>query len=237
MVYWLDSFTQVLQTQREVCCVVETNSKSILLGIHNPGLRRNLLIKFSGYRPILGDFARACEVIDGLRGRYPNLVSSSLVGALVVAEDHRNCLHYGVDPLDIMRTFKVRIFERRRQGASTIEQQLVRTITARYEKTPRRKIREQLIAVMLNFECDKADLARAYLQVAYYGVSLVGVRGVQKLQAQAPIDADAVIVAHLKCPRVKGYDGVMARKHCARVQRVNALISGRRSMEFQRALS
>lgn len=195
------------------------------------------MIKLTGYRSVLNDFSRSCEVINGLRSRYPNLISSSLVGALVVAEDHRNCLHYGVDPLAIMRTFKVRIFEKKRQGASTIEQQLVRTITARYEKTPRRKIREQLIAVMLNFKYDKADLARAYLQVAYYGVSLVGVRGVQKLQALAPADTDAVIVAHLKYPRVKDYDGVMARKHCARVRHVNALISGRRSTEFQRASS
>ncbi|EKT4465747.1 transglycosylase domain-containing protein [Pseudomonas putida] len=186
---------------------------------------------------MLNDFSRACEVVDGLRGRYPDLISSSLVGALVVAEDHRNCLHYGVDPLAIMRAFKVRMFERKRQGASTIEQQLVRTITARYEKTPRRKIREQLIAVMLSFKYDKADLARVYLQVAYYGVSLVGVRGLQKLQALAPIDADAVIVAHLKYPRVKGYDGVMAKKHYARVRHVNALISDRRSIEFQRVSS
>ncbi|QWC50546.1 transglycosylase domain-containing protein [Pectobacterium atrosepticum] len=38
------------------------------------------------------------------------------------------------------------------QGGSTIDQQLVRTLTGRYERTLRRKIREQAIAILLNYK-------------------------------------------------------------------------------------
>lgn len=151
-------------------------------------------------------------------------MTGSLIKALVVAEDHRNAVHYGVDPLAILRTIKVRIFQGRRQGASTIEQQLVRTITGRYEKTPRRKIREQFLAVMLNVKFDKEELASCYLKIAYYGVSLAGYKGIERIKAVTSVDSDSVIVAHLKYPKTRNADDLMAKKHMVRVEHINSLL-------------
>ncbi|MAA66350.1 MAG: hypothetical protein CL581_16460 [Alteromonadaceae bacterium] len=67
--------------------------------------------------------------------------------ALVVAEDHRNQLHYGIDPIAILSAFAGRVFKGKKRGASTIEQQFVRVITQRYERTVRRKIRGKRLGI------------------------------------------------------------------------------------------
>lgn len=151
-----------------------------------------------------------------------------------MAEDHRNELHFGVDPIAILRSVKVRLLQGERQGASTIEQQLVRTITGRYEKTPRRKIREQVLAVMLNSRFSKSDMAGCYLKVAYYGVSLSGAKGVKSLRAKIHEHAEVHIVAHLKYPRTLNPEGAMARKHLARVKYIRMLLANNSSGLFLR---
>ncbi|WP_349814569.1 transglycosylase domain-containing protein [Pectobacterium atrosepticum] len=51
-----------------------------------------------------------------------------------------------------MRCVYLRLTQNVIQGGSTIDQQLVRTLTGRYERTLRRKIREQAIAILLNYK-------------------------------------------------------------------------------------
>lgn len=173
---------------------------------------------------MLDDYEKCCILLAAYRGCHDVHVTESLIKALVVAEDHRNAIHYGVDPLAILRTIKVRMFQGKRQGASTIEQQLVRTITGRYEKTPRRKIREQLLAVMLNAKFCKEELASCYLKIAYYGVSLTGYKGIEKIKSTTSVDLNAVIVAHLKYPKTRNSDDLMARKHMVRVEHIKKLL-------------
>lgn len=164
-------------------------------------------------------------LIDRALSRKDFEISDALIKTLVVAEDHRNALHYGVDPFAILRAFKVRLFEGRRQGASTIEQQLVRTLTGRYEKTPRRKIREQILAVMVASYFTKKQLSRCYLLVAYYGVGLVGVVGLKKLVELNCGCANEAIIAHLKYPRAIVYDGELAARHASRIEHIKLLLA------------
>src|SRR6267378_715365 len=69
-----------------------------------------------------------------------------LISALLVAEDHRFYVHGGVDPLAILRAIWHSFYHRRLIGGSTIEQQLVRTLTERKERNLKRKIRELALA-------------------------------------------------------------------------------------------
>ncbi len=179
-----------------------------------------MILKRLRYMSVMADYDKCCATISLMRGRHNEDITESLIKTLVIAEDHRNALHFGVDPIAIIRTIKVRLLQRKRQGASTIEQQLVRTITARYEKTPRRKVREQVLAVMLNSEFDKHELASCYLKVAYYGVSLSGYKGIERIKRMEQGDTDAIIVSHLKYPRSSNTDGLMAKKHSMRVRHV-----------------
>src|SRR5262245_21594087 len=63
-------------------------------------------------------------------GSVPPLIAQRL---LVSGEDHRHVLHPGVDPIAICRATWRCIYRGKREGASTIEQQVVRVISGRYE--------------------------------------------------------------------------------------------------------
>lgn len=88
---------------------------------------------------------------------------------LIFAEDHRYLFHFGVDFVAMARAIYSTKVNKKFQGASTIEQQLVRVISARYEKSLKRKIREQILAVLISRNFKKYEIAQCYLINAYMG--------------------------------------------------------------------
>ncbi|MEG0921852.1 MAG: transglycosylase domain-containing protein [Comamonas sp.] len=88
---------------------------------------------------------------------------------LIFAEDHRYLFHFGVDFIAMVRAIYSTKVHKKFQGASTIEQQLVRVISARYEKSLKRKIREQILAVLISRNFKKYEIAKCYLINAYMG--------------------------------------------------------------------
>jgi penicillin-binding protein 1A len=123
------------------------------------------------------DIARCLNAIDTTALRVPDL----FVSALVMAEDHRSELHCGVDPIAMIRALWVRVRSGRIQGASTIEQQFVRVISRRYERSFTRKVREQALAIAVSRRRAKVQIATAYLSIAYYGSQLRGAAGLLAL--------------------------------------------------------
>jgi membrane peptidoglycan carboxypeptidase len=93
---------------------------------------------------------------------------------LVSGEDHRFFSHCGVDPIAVCRAIWRTTVCGQREGASTIEMQLIRVLTAQYQRNILRKCREVLLAVLLSKTVPKADIASFYLYVAYYGTELQG---------------------------------------------------------------
>lgn len=150
---------------------------------------------------IHADLRRCEEIVD----KYAQSVPRPFIDALVVAEDHRSALHSGIDPIGILRALILRIASGRIQGASTIEQQLVRVVTGRYEKTILRKLREQALALLLSRTRTKDAIASAYLSVAFYGTACIGLKGLQQMCGHELKDADSdkvfQAVAQLKYPR------------------------------------
>ncbi|MDX5629602.1 MULTISPECIES: transglycosylase domain-containing protein [unclassified Brenneria] len=119
---------------------------------------------------------------------------------LIKAEDHRNSIHYGIDPIAVIRCIYLKLKKRSIQGGSTVEQQLVRTLTGRYERTLRRKIREQVIAMLLIHKVkNKKLIGKAYLNCAYFGYMKVGFFN---LSEEDKKDASELI-ARLKYPTKK----------------------------------
>jgi len=88
---------------------------------------------------------------------------------LICGEDHRFFSHVGFDLTAICRAIYRRVTRGKMEGASTIEQQIVRVLTGRYERTIGRKVREILLAVLLTRVAPKCDLPGLYLRVGYYG--------------------------------------------------------------------
>lgn len=150
---------------------------------------------------LLADLDRCLTLV----ARHGASVPSVLIEALVLAEDHRSQLHPGVDVIAMIRALWVRATSGQIQGASTIEQQYVRVVSNRYERTMVRKLREQLLALMLARRADKQAVASAYLAIAFYGTGSIGI---DALRARFGEDLSKVslrealtVVAQLRHPR------------------------------------
>lgn len=154
------------------------------------------------------------------------LIPNRFVVTLIAAEDHRSPIHLGVDPIAILRALLVWGRFGRLQGASTIEQQLVRVVLGCYERTMHRKLREQAVAVALSCRRPKVQIARAYLSKAFYGSGLYGLAGLTRvcqpsLEA-ASQDNISTVVAMLKYPRPVFPSEEWHQRIRARVQYVSA---------------
>ncbi len=104
--------------------------------------------------------------------REPEL--SELEQAVIVLEDRRFFAHAGFDLRSIAREIVRAATFRRFGGASTIDIQLFRTMSNRYERTLRRKIREAIGAWVMQRKLSKIAILRSYMEVAYFGTGLKG---------------------------------------------------------------
>lgn len=98
--------------------------------------------------------------------------------AFVYTEDERFYEHGGVDWKRTFSAFAneiINIFGRR-QGGSTITQQLVKNITGDEEATWERKMREIVRASALEKYCTKDDILETYLNVIGFGGSAAGIQ-------------------------------------------------------------
>ncbi len=133
-----------------------------------------------------------------------HFIPKIFISYLIIAEDRRNAIHYGVDPIAIIRAVFVRIIRGERQGASTIEQQFVRVVTNRYQRSFLRKFKEQIVAVSLLRRTTKNKVATSYLCMAFYGSVCEGYNGIQlkcgSELKEANLDDVVGIIARLKYP-------------------------------------
>jgi penicillin-binding protein 1A len=98
-----------------------------------------------------------------------NAMSHSLIEMLVIAEDKRFWNHGGVDVAAVFRAIYNVVVLRQLQGASTIEQQLARTLTGYRKFSIKRKLREMVLACVIGDLLNKREAAVLYLCCAYYG--------------------------------------------------------------------
>jgi transglycosylase len=137
--------------------------------------------------------------------RRPEFGPSLLMQQLLISgEDHRHGRHYGFDPISIGRAVWRRFSRGSREGGSTIEQQIVRVVTNRYERTILRKIREILLAVLVAEKYPKHILPAVYLTIGYYGWRMNGLDQACRRLGLSPhcttLRDCAQLVARLKYP-------------------------------------
>ena len=105
-------------------------------------------------------------------GEMPELVKQ----AFVAAEDRRFYEHDGVDLWGISRALFTNIKQRSvREGASTITQQLARTVFLSQDRTITRKLREAALAYKLERQLSKEQILEQYLNYVYLGSGAYGV--------------------------------------------------------------
>jgi penicillin-binding protein 1B len=93
-----------------------------------------------------------------------------MVNAVLSAEDKHFFQHSGFDPIGILRAVFIDLKERRgSQGASTLTQQLARTLWLGPERGWRRKIPETLITLHLEQQLTKGQIFEDYANAIYLG--------------------------------------------------------------------
>ncbi len=90
--------------------------------------------------------------------------------SLLVVEDQNFYRHFGIAPLAIVRALLANIRAGSRvQGGSTITQQLVKNLFLTPERTLSRKIKEALMAVVLDWRYSKEEILTTYLNEVFLG--------------------------------------------------------------------
>ena len=101
---------------------------------------------------------------------------SYLVDALLAAEDRKFYSHWGIDLTGTARALTTALLHLKKiQGASTITQQLSRTLFLTPERTLTRKIKEALTAIKIERTYSKDEILEMYLNQCYFGEGAYGI--------------------------------------------------------------
>lgn len=105
-----------------------------------------------------------------------NSMGSTLRAAVIRAEDKRFYYHPGIDPVAVTRSLWLNLQERKVvSGASTITQQLLRTLGSPKERTLTRKLVDTYWALRLECRYSKDEILEAYLNRVAFGPNVYGV--------------------------------------------------------------
>ena len=108
-------------------------------------------------------------------------IAPSLQQAVLATEDRRFYWHAGIDPIGLARAVFVNARHgEMREGASTLTQQLARTLFLSNRRTLGRKVQEAVLAVMLEVRLSKAQILELYLNRVYLSAGLYGVEAMSQ---------------------------------------------------------
>lgn len=98
-----------------------------------------------------------------------NKVPKPLMQALIATEDRNFYQHHGISVRGTARALVSNVTGGKRQGGSTLTQQLVKNFYLTPERTLKRKVNEALMALLLDFHYSKDEILEAYLNEVNLG--------------------------------------------------------------------
>ncbi len=134
-------------------------------------------------------------------------IPQQVINAFLAAEDWGFFKHAGLSIKGIIRSVFVNIIKlRKAQGASTITQQLVRLLFFENAKSFKRKIKEQIIALVVERQFTKEQILETYLNHIYLGSGVYGIEAASqrfwgKPVSRVTIDEAAVLASIVQSPR------------------------------------
>jgi penicillin-binding protein 1A len=102
-------------------------------------------------------------------------IPTIVVDAFVAAEDEKFWDHAGVDYLGMVRAFLANL-RGKKQGASTITQQVVKNMLLTSQQTMKRKVQEIILARRLEENLTKKEIMTLYLNYIFFGENCYGVQ-------------------------------------------------------------
>ncbi len=98
-----------------------------------------------------------------------NKVPKTLIEALISTEDRNFYKHHGISFRGTARALVSNVTGGKRQGGSTLTQQLVKNFYLTPEKTLKRKVNEALMSLLLELHYNKDEILEAYLNEVNLG--------------------------------------------------------------------
>jgi len=149
-------------------------------------------------------------------------VPQDMINALVATEDRKFFQHWGVDLQRIAQAFVKNVisFNLKKEGASTITQQLARNLYLNAKETTlNRKLREAMTAVQIEKTYTKQEILAYYFNTVYFGKGAYGIEAAahtyfSKNSKELNLGESAILVALLKSPT--NYDPVEYPDACKR---------------------
>jgi membrane peptidoglycan carboxypeptidase len=149
-------------------------------------------------------------------------ISEVLITAITTIEDKRYFKHSGVDFYAILRALSNNLRTNRIQGASTITQQFVRNVTNMRRITVKRKIKEIVLAVLIEQAFSKMDIFQGYLNTykigSFNNVSTFCLSKNLDLKHLSVIES-AEIAARLKYPYIRNSNYIKYLKRVRTIEK------------------
>ncbi|XEC97776.1 transglycosylase domain-containing protein [Paenibacillus tarimensis] len=114
-------------------------------------------------------------------------ISPYLIQATIAVEDRRFYDHVGFDMKGMARAAFVNLESlSKKQGASTLTQQLARNLYLTHERTWKRKLKEAAYTIQLEMNYSKEEILEMYLNQIYYGHGSYGIESAAQLYFGKP---------------------------------------------------
>lgn len=164
---------------------------------------------FDKHGEIIHEFYRENRVVVGLDD-----ISPYFVDAIVATEDREFRQHWGVDVFGIARAAFANVRAGRVvQGASTITQQLARSLFLTQDITITRKLKEALLALRIEQTYSKDRIIELYLNQIYFGGGAYGVEAAAQNLYGIPASELNIAQAALLAGLPKNPSGYSPRRH------------------------
>ncbi|MFC1756085.1 transglycosylase domain-containing protein [Patescibacteria group bacterium] len=103
-------------------------------------------------------------------------IPQHVLDATIAVEDDQFYNHNGFDVQGMIRAAKLTLLDDKLQGGSTVTQQLVKNVLLTPERTLSRKVKELVLAVLVEAKYSKEQILEMYLNNISYGGSAWGVQ-------------------------------------------------------------
>jgi penicillin-binding protein 1A len=143
--------------------------------------------------------------------------------AVVAVEDRRFYYHPGIDPIGVVRAAVRDVRSGSRiEGASTLTQQLARTLFLSNVRTYGRKAKEALLALLIETELTKDQILELYLNRVYLSAGVYGVETMSEHLFRRParsltLPEASLIAGLIRSPSTlspwSNYEGALERSH------------------------
>jgi penicillin-binding protein 1A len=183
----------------------------LLFVIHNTVIDFSVLAHYSPGKPsiVLDDSGNEWTrfQIDRREPIAYTQLPKHVIQAFIAAEDWDFFNHSGVSFKGIARSVLVNLYHGKSvQGASTITQQLVKLLFFDRKKTFKRKIKEQVVALLVEQQFTKEQILQTYVNHVCFGCGIYGVQAAAKRfwnkeVADLTIDQAAALAGIVRSPQ------------------------------------